>query len=169
MSRAAVGFLVIGIWLKEQSNVDEPRAEMNIKNILKAFIPPVGKGARNFYYALFGRLMMVAGYQMITGYQLYIIKYYTLSDSGLDANGLKLKAASIVATMSVITMVVSLLAAFTAGPISDRLGMRKIPVLGSALTSALVMITGNYALVFPACIIVVLIAAFLIMRIKGVK
>ena len=31
------------------------------------------------------------------------------------------------------------------------------------------MITGNYALVFPACIIVVLIAAFLIMRIKGVK
>ena len=91
--------------------MDEPRAEMNIKNILKAFIPPVGKGARNFYYALFGRLMMVAGYQMITGYQLYIIKYYTLSDSGLDANGLKLKAASIVATMSVITMVVSLLAA----------------------------------------------------------
>lgn len=237
---AAVGFLVIGIWPKEQSNVDEPRAEMNIKNILKAFIPPVGKGARNFYYALFGRLMMVAGYQMITGYQLYIIKYYTLSDSGLDANGLKLKAASIVATMSVITMVVSLLAAFTAGPISDRLGMRKIPVagasvlfaigaampwifhnaigmylfaaiagfgygvynaidqvlnisvlpnpaeagkdlgvlnmantlssvLGSALTSALVMITGNYALVFPACIIVVLIAVFLIMRIKGVK
>ncbi|NMM94947.1 MFS transporter [Bifidobacterium oedipodis] len=238
---AMVGFLVIGIWPREGSNLDEPREPLSVKTVLMAFIPPHGKGARNFYYALFGRLMMVAGYQMITGYQLYIVKYYTLSDSGLNADDLSTKAAGIIATMSVITMVVSLLAAFISGPVSDRLGMRKVPValssvlfaigaampwifrdamgmflfaaiagfgygvynaidqalnvsilpnpaeagkdlgvlnmsntlstvLGSGLTSGLVMMTGgNYALVFPVCIVVVLIAAFLIMRIKNVK
>lgn len=237
---AAIGFIVVAIWPAPKSNLDEPRAEMSVKNILKAFIPPVGAGARNFYFALIGRMMMVAGYQMITGYQLYIIKYYTLSDSGLDADGLKIKAAGIVATMSVITMVASLLAAFTAGPISDYIGMRKIPVslaavlfaigaampwifhnamgmylfaaiagfgygvynaidqalnlsilpnpaeagkdlgilnmantlssvIGAALASGLVMATNNYMLIFPACIVVVLLGSVLILCIRGVK
>lgn len=238
---AAIGFIVIGIWPRERDNRAEARAPMSVANVLKAFVPPHGKGARNFYYALFGRLMMVAGYQMITGYQLYIVKYYTLSGSGLDADDLAKKAAGIIATMSVITMVASLLAAFISGPVCDRLGMRKIPValssvlfaigaampwllrndmgmylfaaiagfgygvynaidqalnvsilpnpqeagkdlgvlnmsntlstvLGSALTSGIVMMTGgNYTLVFPACIVVVLIAAALIMRIRNVR
>ena len=43
-------------------------------------------------------------------------------------------------------------------------------VLGSLLTSGVVMATGgNYGLVFPVCIVVVLIAAFLIMQIRGIK
>ena len=102
--------------------------------VLKASIPPHGKGARNFYYALFGRMMMVAGYQMINGYLLYVVKYYTFSDSGYGPDELKKAAAGVIATMSVITMVVSLIAALVSGPISDRLGMRKIPV---ALASVL--------------------------------
>ena len=97
-------------------------------------MPPHGKGSGNFYYALLGRMMMVAGYQMITGYQLYIVKYYVFSDSGLDAAGLSEAAAGVIAVMSVITMVASLLAALVSGPISDRLAMRKIPV---ALASCL--------------------------------
>lgn len=238
---AAIGFIVIGIWPREKDNRTEARAPLSVKSVLVAFIPPHGAGARNFYYALFGRLMMVAGYQMITGYQLYIVKYYTLSDSGLKDQELATKAAGIIATMSVITMVASLLAAFISGPICDRLGMRKLPValssilfaigaampwlirsdmgmylfaaiagfgygvynaidqalnvsilpnpkeagkdlgvlnmsntlstvLGSALTSGIVMMTGgNYTLVFPACIVVVIIAAVLIMRIRNVR
>ena len=238
---ALVGIIVVGIWPREPSNVDEEREPVSVKMVLKSFTPPHGKGARNFYYALFGRLMMVAGYQMINGYLLYVVKYYTFSDSGYDAEQLKTAAAGVIATMSVITMVVSLIAALVSGPISDRLGMRKIPValasvlfaigaampwifhnawgmylfaaiagfgygvynaidqalnvsilpnpkeagkdlgvlnmantlstvLGSLLTSGVVMATGgNYGLVFPVCIVVVLIAAFLIMRIRGIK
>lgn len=43
-------------------------------------------------------------------------------------------------------------------------------VLGSLLTSGVVMAAGgNYGLVFPVCIVVALIAAFLIMQIRGIK
>lgn len=238
---ALVGIIVVGIWPREPSNADEAREPLSLTMVLKASIPPHGKGARNFYYALFGRMMMVAGYQMINGYLLYVVKYYTFSDSGYGPDELKKAAAGVIATMSVITMVVSLIAALVSGPISDRLGMRKIPValasvlfavgaampwifhnawgmylfaaiagfgygvynaidqalnvsilpnpkeagkdlgvlnvantlstvLGSLLTSGVVMATGgNYGLVFPVCIVVVLIAAFLIMQIRGIK
>ena len=235
-----VGIIVVGIWPREASNLDEQRVPLNLRNVLRAFVPPHGKGSGNFYYALLGRMMMVAGYQMITGYQLYIVKYYVFSDSGLDAAGLSEAAAGVIAVMSVITMVASLLAALVSGPISDRLAMRKIPValasclfavgaampwilhspmgmylfaaiagfgygtynaidqalnvsilpnpkeagkdlgvlnmantlssvIGSALTSTVVALTDNYQLVFPVCIVVVLVAAALIMRIRGVR
>lgn len=235
-----VGIIVVGIWPREASNLDEQRVPLNLRNVLRAFVPPHGKGSGNFYYALLGRMMMVAGYQMITGYQLYIVKYYVFSDSGLDAAGLSEAAAGVIAVMSVITMVASLLAALVSGPISDRLAMRKIPValasclfavgaampwilhspmgmylfaaiagfgygtynaidqalnvsilpnpkeagkdlgvlnmantlssvIGSALTSTIVALTDNYQLVFPACIVVVLVASALIMRIRGVR
>ena len=42
-------------------------------------------------------------------------------------------------------------------------------VIGSALTSTVVALTDNYQLVFPVCIVVVLVAAALIMRIRGVR
>ena len=235
-----VGIIVVGIWPREASNLDEQRVPLNLRNVLRAFVPPHGKGSGNFYYALLGRMMMVAGYQMITGYQLYIVKYYVFSDSGLDAAGLSKAAAGVIAVMSVITMIASLLAALVSGPISDRLAMRKIPValasclfavgaampwilhspmgmylfaaiagfgygtynaidqalnvsilpnpkeagkdlgvlnmantlssvIGSALTSTVVALTDNYQLVFPVCIVVVLVAAALIMRIRGVR
>lgn len=235
-----IGIIVVGIWPREPSNVDEPRAPLSVKTVLSAFIPPHGKGCSNFYYALFGRMMMVAGYQMVTAYQLYIVKYYIFADSGMDAEALSNASAVIIATMSVITMVASLLAALVSGPVSDRLGMRKVPVafasclfavgaampwvfhnaigmylfaaiagfgygvynaidqalnvsilpnpqeagkdlgvlnmantlssvIGSALTSGIVAVTNNYQLVFPACIVVVLIAALLIMRIRGIR
>ena len=75
-----VGIIVVGIWPREASNLDEQRVPLNLRNVLRAFVPPHGKGSGNFYYALLGRMMMVAGYQMITGYQLYIVKYYVFSD-----------------------------------------------------------------------------------------
>lgn len=237
---ALIGIVVVGIWPREPSNVDEPREQLSLAMILRAFVPPHGKGSANFYYALFGRMMMVAGYQMITGYQLYIIKYYILADSGMDAVGVSNAAATIIAKMSVVTMVASLVAAVVAGPVADYLGMRKLPValssclfavgaampwlipnemgmylfagiagfgygvynaidqalnvsilpnpkeagkdlgvlnmantlssvIGSALTSAIVAMTNNYQLVFPVCIVVVLVAAGLIMRIRNIR
>ena len=81
-----IGIVVVGIWPREASNLDEQRVPLNLRNVLHAFVPPHGKGSGNFYYALFGRMMMVAGYQMITGYQLYIVKYYIFSDSGLECS-----------------------------------------------------------------------------------
>ena len=67
---------------------------------------------------------MMGGYWMINSYQLYICQDYIFSD---QTDAVK-KAAAVIATMSLITLGVSLFAAVTAGPITDRIHMRKIPV-----------------------------------------
>jgi MFS family permease len=236
---AVVGIVTVMVWPKERSSVSLPRKPFSLQMLLRSFQPP--KNAPDFYYALFGRTLMMAGYNMVTMYQLYIVKYYVLKDSGLDEAHLATQAATIIATMSIITLVVSLVAAMVAGPISDRLGMRKIPislssclfavgvampwllpnalgmylfagiagfgygvynaidqalnvavlpnpeeagkdlgilnlantlctVLGSMLASGVVLMSGrNYMWIFPTAIVVVLMAAALIMRIRNVK
>ncbi|MDN6208967.1 MAG: MFS transporter [Bifidobacterium crudilactis] len=236
---AVIGMVTVVVWPRERSSVNMVRKPFSVKMLLLSFQPP--KNAPDFYYALFGRTLMMAGYNMVTMYQLYIVKYYVLKDSGFNESDLAAHAATIIATMSIITLVVSLVAALVAGPISDRLGMRKVPislssclfavgvampwilpnalgmylfagiagfgygvynaidqalnvavlpnpeeagkdlgilnlantlctVLGSMLASGVVLMSGrNYMWIFPTAIVVVLMAAVLIMRIKHVK
>ncbi|MDU3532942.1 MAG: hypothetical protein E7F65_04460, partial [Alloscardovia omnicolens] len=42
-------------------------------------------------------------------------------------------------------------------------------VMGSVLTAGIFMIFHSYVMVFPVCIVIVLAAAWIIMRIKGVE
>ncbi|PST48030.1 hypothetical protein COO72_09995 [Bifidobacterium callitrichos] len=133
------GIVVVIIWPREKSNVDEPREEITAKSVLLRFRPP--KNAPDFYYALAGRTMMMGGYWMINTYQLFIAQDYVFAG---DPNA-KIKAASVIATMSIITLVVSLIAAVAAGPLTDRLGMRKLPV---ALASCLFALGALMPLLF---------------------
>ena len=234
-----IGLVTVVVWPREKSSRDLPREPFSAKMLLMSFRPP--RNAPDFYYALFGRTMMMAGYNMIVMYQLYIVKYYTLADSGLKEQALADEAANIIAIMATITLVISLIAALIAGPLTDKIGMRKVPVaiasclyavgvlmpwlipsamgmylfaaiagfgygvynaidqalnvsvlpnpdeagkdlgilnlantlctvLGSLLGSIVVVISGqNYMWIFPVAIVLVLVAAFLIMRIKNVK
>ncbi|WP_297316365.1 MFS transporter [Bifidobacterium indicum] len=99
----------------------------SLKQVIVQFRPPT-QGASDFYKALIGRLMMIFGYNMIVGYQLYIcMKYIKQSDT---------VAASTVSTMAVITMFVSLAVSLLSGPLSDRIGKRKIPVFISSVIIA---------------------------------
>ena len=84
---------------------------------------------------------MMGGYWMINSYQLYICQDYIFSD---QPDAVK-KAAAVIATMSLITLGVSLFAAVTAGPITDRIHMRKIPV---ALASCLFAVGAAMPLLF---------------------
>ncbi|TPF85397.1 transporter [Bifidobacterium sp. UTCIF-37] len=133
------GIFVVVVWPREKSNVDEPREEITAKSVLLRFRPP--KNAPDFYYALAGRTMMMGGYWMINTYQLFIAQDYVFAGDP-DA---KLKAASVIANMAVITLVVSLIAAVTAGPLTDRIGMRKVPV---ALASCLFAVGALMPLLF---------------------
>ena len=56
---------------------------------------------------------MLLSYQMISVYQLYIVEDYV--------HQTKTEAAGTIATMSIITMVVSLTASLISGPISDKM------------------------------------------------
>ncbi|NEG55873.1 MFS transporter [Bifidobacterium platyrrhinorum] len=95
----------------------------DLRTTLMQFRPPT-KGASDFYKALVGRLMLIFGYNMIVGYQLYVCMRYIGQD--------KVAASATVSTMAVITMVVSLAVSLASGPISDHIGKRKLPVFVSS-------------------------------------
>ena len=94
------------IWPREKSNKDQYREEFSLKMLINSFRPP--RNAPDFYYALLGRTLMMSGYFMITSYQLYIVQFYIFNDGPDASNDAKL----VIAVMSTITLVVSLIAAF---------------------------------------------------------
>jgi MFS family permease len=228
MAGSAVVALVI--WPRERSAVDLPPAAGGLTELLKSFRPP--RKAPDFYLAFAGRLFMLVSYQMVMAYQLYIVQDH-IGQSTEDS-------AKTIATMSVILLVVSLVGSMFSGPISDKIGRRKLPVVvssvlfavgiampwvwptpmgmflfagiagfgygvytsvdqalnvdvlpseeeagkdlgilnlsttagqtvGPLITSALVVATGGYGLVFPVSIVAALLGAFFITRIKSVR
>lgn len=113
------GFVAVAVWPREKSAVDLPAPQAGVKELLLSFRPP--RKAPDFYRAFMSRVTMLTSYQMIAIYQLFIVQKY-LGQSEAES-------AATIATMSVITLVVSLVAAFGSGPISDKIGRRKVPVV----------------------------------------
>lgn len=147
---ALIGIIVVAVWPREKSNEDEPREKFSVRMLLMSFRPP--RHAPDFYYALAGRTLMMGGYWMINSYLLYIAQDYVFAGDS-DANG---KASALIATMSVITLIVSMIAALGAGPITDRIGRRKLPV---ALASCLFAVGSLMPLLFPSSVGMYLFAA----------
>ena len=136
---AAIGIVTVIIWPREGDNRGESNEKFSFKVLMESFRPP--KNAPDFYYALSGRTLMMGGYWMINTYLLYIAKDYIFAGNA-DANNL---AADLIASMAVITLAVSLVAALGAGPITDFIGRRKLPV---ALASVLFAIGSAMPLIF---------------------
>jgi MFS family permease len=86
------------------------------------------RGAPDFYWALWGRLLLVLGYFMINGFQLYIFTDYV----GLDDQA----TARALGTNSVVFLLTALAGSALAGPLSDRLERRKVFVVGASLLAA---------------------------------
>ena len=128
---------------RELSAATADAERFDIRQIAMQFRPPT-KGARDFYLALVGRLMLIFGYNMIVGYQLYVCMKYI----GQDAKA----TASTVSTMAVITMVVPLVVPLVSGPISDKMHTHKVPVIiasllfaiGTAMPWIMPSVTGMY-------------------------
>lgn len=108
------------ILIKEPGNKDEPRNEVKgFGQFLDDFAIPL-HGVHDFYLALFGRLALTAGYNMIIGYQLYILTdYMNLSSS---------PTTKYISLISAIMLVLGIVCGVTAGPIADKVGNYKIPV-----------------------------------------
>ncbi|NMM93824.1 MFS transporter [Bifidobacterium oedipodis] len=117
------GLGTVALIPRELPAKNDSAQKFNLKQVVLQFRPPI-KGASDFYKALVGRLMLIFGYNMIVGYQLYVCMRYIGQD---DAT-----AAATVSTMAVITMVVSLAVSLISGPISDKIGKRKVPVFISS-------------------------------------
>ena len=123
---AVSAVIALLLWPRERSASELPSAPATLKDVLFSFRPP--RKAPDFYKAFVGRLFMLVSYQMIAAYQLYIVQDH-LGQSTADS-------AATIATMSLITLVVSLVGALASGPISDFIGRRKLPVVLSSILFA---------------------------------
>lgn len=113
---------------RELPSKNESGEAFSLTKVAMQFRPPT-KGAADFYKALVGRLMLIFGYNMIVGYQLYVCMRYIGQD--------KTAASATVSSMAVITMIVSLVVSLVSGPLSDKIGKRKLPVF---ISSAIIAI-----------------------------
>jgi MFS family permease len=125
----ASGWLSMALIPREPSATAMPREESGAKQVVLHALTPPTKGAGDFWKAFACRTCLIVAYQMITSYQLYILQDYV----GLD----KINAASAISVMAIITMIVSFVASFIAGPISDLLKRRKLPILVACVLYAI--------------------------------
>lgn len=111
---------VAALILKEKSTKEMPVEKITISNFSENFAFPT-KGARDFYLALFGKLAMQTASFSISGYQLYILTDYIKLHGG--------QLQSYVTMISMILMVTAITLCIFAGPLSDKIGKRKLPVI----------------------------------------
>lgn len=116
-----LGGLVAILIIPREEAADYLPKEGGAKEILASFRPPKFSTAHDFYKAFVGRFCMLVSYQMITAYQLYIVQNYVGQSTK--------ESAATISVISLITMVVSLLGSICAGPFSDFIGRRKLPVI----------------------------------------
>jgi MFS family permease len=115
----------------DRSNKDEPKPPFDRETLLRNFSFP-RRGARDFYLALVGKLLFVLAMYSITGYELYILTdHFHLGAVAVGA---------MIATIATIQTVGSLIAGSVAGPLSDRFGRRKAPVVGAAILLAIALL-----------------------------
>ncbi|BES85198.1 MFS transporter [Pectobacterium araliae] len=114
--------------IKEKSSLDMPHQKINKENFVQYFVFPV-RNARDFYLALFGKMLVTITITAFSVYQLFFLT------SGMGLNNSS--AGHYISLMGIATMVTALIFAPIAGPISDRLRTRKKPVFIATLLIAL--------------------------------
>lgn len=111
----------------DKSNKGEPKPPFNFTTFLKTFwVNPVKYP--DFFWGFTGRLLLFAGYFMVTGYQLYILQEYI---------GLGDKAVTVVPILGLISLAGIIIATLIAGPVSDRIGRRRIVAVVAGVILAL--------------------------------
>src|SRR5215218_11220214 len=125
------GFLLVVVTLfvvfnPDHSSRDLPRERLTPADVLRTFwVNPVRHP--DFFWAFVGRFLLYAGYFAVYGYQLFILQEYI---------GLGKEALTALPLAGVVSLAAMLLSTIIAGPLSDRIGRRKIFVFISSLLVA---------------------------------
>lgn len=114
--------------MREHSSKPMPKRQFSREMVLDNFSVP-RRNARDYYLALFGKLTIMTATFAIQGYQLYILTDYLKISK--DDVGHQL------GTISIILMITALAMAVVAGPVSDKIGSRKGPVMLAGLLVAI--------------------------------
>jgi len=129
------GFALVVITLFVVFNPDHSSAEMKrepfaFKEFLHTFwVSP--KAHPDFFWAFTGRLLLYSGYFAVVGFQLYILQDYI---------GLGEGAAAAIPIFGLLNLAGIITATLVSGPLSDKLGRRKIFVFASSVMVGLAMI-----------------------------
>ena len=119
---------VAALLMREHSSKPMPKRQFSREMVLDNFSVP-RRNARDYYLALFGKLTIMTATFAIQGYQLYILTDYLKISK--DDVGHQL------GTISIILMITALAMAVVAGPVSDKIGSRKGPVMLAGLLVAI--------------------------------
>jgi MFS family permease len=134
LTRPATGFTVLAgvlvllpviavLLAPDYSSRDRERRALRRSGLLAAFALP--RHAPDFYWTLGGRLLIIFGYYLVYGYQLYILTDYMLVSPQAAAGYITLTA--------LVSLIASVAAAAVAGPLSDKLRRRKVMVIVASL------------------------------------
>lgn len=108
----------------DRSSAGDARVPFELKDFLRTFwVSPVKHS--DFFWAFLGRLLLYTGYFSVLGYQLFLLRYY-VGIEDLDA------ATAFVPVLGLLQLVGLLPATLIAGPLSDRIGKRRIFVFISS-------------------------------------
>lgn len=123
-----IGGPLASVIMREGSSLNMPKKAFSASMILEHFVFPV-HDCLDYYLALFGKFFIVAAKFAISGFQLYILTDYMMQ----DAKG----AAHYVGIISMCMMTTAIIMTLIGGPLSDRMGSRKIPVIACSLLVAI--------------------------------
>lgn len=138
LSNAPLGFAVIAglsfllvfgfvFFNRDASSRDLALEPFSIGKFLSAFwVNPVKH--RDFFWAFGGRLLLYAGYFAVTGYNVFLLQDYV----GLGPDG-----AAIAPLVFAAGLPTTIIAVLIFGPLSDRLGRRKVFVIIAAVIVAI--------------------------------
>ena len=130
----------------DYSSKDEPRAALDLSGMKEAFRFP--SGAPDFYWAFTGRFLLLLGQFMVQNFMLYLLTdYIGLSDAD---------AGNTVAVAGFASLVTIVIGTVVAGPLSDRIRRRKLPIFGASLLFGVAVLI---PLTWPTATAMVLFAA----------
>jgi len=171
---ALVTTVLFVVFNPDESSKDLEASEFQLKDFLHTFwVSPVKYP--DFAWAFIGRLLLYLGYFSVMGYNLYLLS---------DHIGLGTSAAlGYVPILGIISLAAMLPMILISGPISDRMGRRKIFVFISSVIVGLglivpwvwptvggaIVLAFGYAGLFPVGIFLSILGAFAVFMIKSVR
>ncbi|WP_022891010.1 MFS transporter [Agromyces subbeticus] len=121
---ALIVIVLFVVFNPDHSSREQQNPPFSMRAFLSTFwVNPVRHP--DFFWAFTGRLLLYTGYFAVTGFQLYILADYI----GLGEEG----AAAAIPIFGLLSLVGMIAAMLVGGPLSDKLGRRKVFVFASSV------------------------------------
>ena len=151
MLLAGIALVVITLFVvfnPDHSSREQVNDRFDLRSFLGTFwVNPVKHP--DFFWAFTGRLLLYTGYFAVTGYQLFILSdYIGLGDAAVES----------IPLFGLVGLVGMIAAMLVGGPLSDRLGRRKVFVFASSVVVAAALVVPLVMPTFTGWLIYTLVA-----------